>query len=81
LIWSELRVKPGSSQAYGLAVLCVAIAAFVRALLGLVDDNILTFATFYPAVMVAALLGGIQVGILATALGGIVGWWAFMPPR
>lgn len=75
-----MRVQPGSYQGYGLAALCVAIAAFVRALIGLVDDNILTFTTFYPAVLIAALMAGRQAGILAAALGGLVGWWAFMPP-
>lgn len=73
------NVKPGSREAYGFAVLCVALAAFVRALLGLVDNDILIFATFYPAILMAALIGGTSAGILATALGGVVGWWAFMP--
>jgi len=78
---SKLRVKPGSVEAYGVAVVCIAIAASVRALLGLIDNDIFPLPTFYPAVLIAAFLGGTQAGILATALGGLVAWWAFMPPH
>ena len=81
LRFSKLRVEPGSIEAYGVAVGCVAIAASVRALLGLVANDILPLPTFYPAVLVAALLGGLEAGILATTLGGIVSWWAFMTPH
>lgn len=77
---SRFGVEPGSGRAYGLAVLCVTIAALVRVLLGLIDNSILPLSTFYPAVMIAALLAGRQAGVLATAMGGLVGWWAFMPP-
>jgi two-component sensor histidine kinase len=78
--WLKLRVAPGSTEAYAIAVACVAIAALVRAVLGLIDKDILPLPTFYPAVLIAALVGGSQAGILATALGGIVAWWAFMVP-
>jgi len=38
------------------------------------------YITFYPAVMLAALLGGFEPGLLATALTGIVvGYW-ILPP-
>ena len=79
--FTKQRVTPGSSEAYGVAVLCIGIAALVRALLGLIDNDILPFPTFYPAVMLAAFIGGTHAGILAAALGGVVAWWAFMSPH
>ncbi len=77
----KLRLKPASAEAYGFAIFCIAIAAVLRALLGLISSDILPFPTFYPAVLITALLGGAQAGILATTLGGVVAWWAFISPN
>jgi two-component sensor histidine kinase len=41
----------------------------------------LVFATFYPPVLLAALVGGLAAGIFAVLLSSAVGWWAFMPPE
>jgi hypothetical protein len=61
--------------------LCVAIAALLRWGLGLLSDDVLPLSTFYPAVLFATLFGEVGVGTFAVALGGIIGWWAFMPPQ
>jgi two-component sensor histidine kinase len=74
-------VVPNSPAAYLLAIVCVAVASLVRFALGLLADDTLPLATYYPAVLVASLLGGASSGTLALILGGIVGWWAFMPPH
>ena len=71
---------PGSQAVYLLAVACVAVASLVRFALGLMVDGLPPLATYYPAVLVASLLGGASCGALALILGGIVAWWAFMPP-
>lgn len=68
-------------QNYSLAVGVVAAATGVRLALDLVTNQTLTFATFYPAVLLAALWGGIGPGILAAFLSAIIGWYAFMAPR
>jgi K+-sensing histidine kinase KdpD len=47
---------------------------------GLWFEGIVPFATFFPAVLLAALIGGIGPGILAAIAGGLIGWWAFMAP-
>jgi two-component sensor histidine kinase len=73
-------VPPGSAKAYAFATFCIAVAAVVRWVFGLWFEGIVPFATFFPAVMFAALVGGIGPGILAALLGGIIGWWAFLPP-
>ena len=74
------RVPPDSVQAYAFATCCVGVAALLRWGLGLVDQTILPFPTFFPAVFFAALVGGAGAGVFAAILGGIIGWWAFMPP-
>ena len=75
------RVRPGSAEAYAFATMCVVIASLARWGLGLLSEGILVFATYYPAVLFSALIGGVWVGTFAAILGGIIGWWAFMPPQ
>jgi Domain of unknown function (DUF4118) len=73
-------VPAGSAEAYAFAALCVAVAAVVRWAAGLWFEGVVPFATFFPAVLLAVLVGGIGPGILATIAGGTIGWWAFLPP-
>jgi K+-sensing histidine kinase KdpD len=75
------RISPGSPQAYLFATSCVAIASLLRWGLRLVSEAVLTFPTFYPAVLFSALIGGAGAGVFAAVLGGLIGWWAFMPPH
>ena len=75
------RISSGSPAAYLFAILCVVIASLLRWGLGLLSENILTFPTFYPAVLFSALIGGAGAGVFAAILGGFIGWWAFMPPH
>jgi two-component sensor histidine kinase len=78
--WQE-RISPGSAEAYTFAAICVVIASLLRWGLGFVSPDILTFPTYYPAVLFAALVGGAGPGLFAAVLGGIVSWWAFMSPQ
>jgi short subunit fatty acids transporter len=77
--WS--RVRPGSAQAFALATFLVVIASLMRWGIGLITDEVQGFATYYPAVLFAALVGGAGVGIFAIVLGGVISWWAFLPPH
>jgi two-component sensor histidine kinase len=74
------RPSPGSTETYVLAVVFVAIASLLRWGLGFLTDDLQAFTTFYPAVLLAALLGGAGPGIVAALLGGLVCWWNFLPP-
>lgn len=74
------RIPAGSVQAYALAAFFVAVAGLIRAAIGLWVDDVVPFATFFPAVLFAALIGGIGPGIFSALSGGIVGWWAFLEP-
>jgi two-component sensor histidine kinase len=68
-----------SGKAYAFAIFCVAIAAAIRWAFGLWFEGVVPFTTFFPAVLLAALVGGLGPGILAALLGGIIGWWTFLP--
>jgi K+-sensing histidine kinase KdpD len=72
--------SPGSAQAFALATFLVVIASLMRWGIGLITE-VQGFATYYPAVLFAALVGGAGVGIFAIVLGGVISWWAFLPPH
>ena len=73
-------VRAGSPQAYAFAIFCVVVAGFVRWAIGEWFEGVIPFVTFFPAVLLAALVGGIGPGLLAALLGGLFGWWAFVNP-
>ena len=79
-LWSEAfarRMPEGSLAAYGFAVACVLLATAVRLLFGAAGAS-LPFATYFPAVLITALLAGVGPGIFSIILSIIVVWWAFV---
>jgi hypothetical protein len=52
-------IPEGSAEAYAFAIVCVAVAAVVRWVAGFWFEGIVPLATFFPAVLLAALIGGI----------------------
>jgi two-component sensor histidine kinase len=46
---------------------------------GILDD--VPFITLFPAILVAALLGGLQVGITVAILSGVAAWFYFISPK
>jgi two-component sensor histidine kinase len=79
LFWRH-GLQPGSTAAFAFALACVIAATLVRYALGLIDPAIVVFATYYPAILIATLIGGASAGALVLVLGGAVAWWGFMPP-
>jgi two-component sensor histidine kinase len=82
------EVEPAAARAWPLAVKpyatatgLVAVAAIARFLLGLLDDGVLFFAIFFPAILFTALWCGRAPAIFATALSLAVVWYAFIPPQ
>jgi len=68
-------------RAVAIALAAVVVATLVRFALGtFVAPNIIAFATYYPAVLLATLWAGNASGLLALLAGGVVGWYAFVPP-
>ena len=76
---SYRRAELGWFGAIVFASACVIAAALARVLLGLVGST-LPFATFFPAVLVAALFGGRVAGLISIPMSVIVVWWAFIEP-
>jgi PAS domain S-box-containing protein len=72
-------MRHNSVAVYGIAVVLVAIATFVRwAVTGHVVAG--PFVTYYPAIIIATLIGGFWCGILTIAISGLIGWYLFLPP-
>ena len=74
-IWQKRALR------HGLAFVAVAAGFGLRsALTAWIGPGLPTYITFYPAVMVAALLAGFGPGLLATALTGLsVAYWVLPP--
>jgi len=78
--WVEriLRVRQYPLAAYSLALILVALAILVRGLVGQFA-GVQVFTTFYPAIIIAALIGGLWPGILATVLSVVAAWYLVIP--
>ena len=67
---------------YGLALLLVAATALLRlTLTHLVGPGLSTYLTFYPGVMLVALIGGLGPGLLATLAAALVVHYWLLPPE
>ncbi len=67
---------------YAVAVLLVGAAFVVRyALSSLIGGQLPTWITFYPAVMLVALLGGLGPGLLATATAALAAYYFLLLPE
>ncbi|MBV8921320.1 sensor histidine kinase [Bradyrhizobium sp.] len=74
------HIAPGSLQAYALALVCAFAATLFEALLLWFEPQASQLIAYYPAIALAALYGGIGPGLLVAVSGGLVAWWAFLPP-
>lgn len=64
-----------------VTVACLALATAARAGLGLIDPNLILFATFYPAILAVTLLTGVRWGVATMVMGWLLGWYLFAVPR
>jgi len=74
-------LQPRSPAAFAFASLCVGVATALRLAVELVTTDVASFAFYYPAVLIAALVGGSAAGAFAMLASGLIAWWAFLPPR
>ncbi len=73
------RIRPYSFAAFVLAIACVSGATLLRVAFGWMGVN-LPFATYFPAVLVAALLAGIPAGVGVMIASVLIVRWVFIPP-
>lgn len=72
----------GSPASYASAVLVIAIAGLVKLPLdAMFGQPLPPYITFYPAIVIAGLLGGPRVGISAGLVTLIIAWFFFVPPK
>jgi two-component sensor histidine kinase/CHASE1-domain containing sensor protein len=71
---------PPNAAKMGLALLAVVCATAARVGLDLLDLGFPSLAPFYLSVLLSVWFGGWMAGGMATILGGLVVWWAFLPP-
>jgi PAS domain S-box-containing protein len=75
-----IRILRGRIARQLAAVLAVVVALLVRLELARHSIILPTYITFYPVVLLAALLGGMWLGILATALSAALVDYLVLPP-
>jgi PAS domain S-box-containing protein len=79
LIGRALRVRQKPIAAYSIVVVVIALATLARwAFTGQIVAG--PFVTYYPAIIIATLIGGFWPGIVTMALAGGIGWYVFLPP-
>jgi Domain of unknown function (DUF4118) len=77
---SFLRMPRNSAEAYLGATVLIVLASLARWGLDFIGHPLLPFTTYYPAILFATYVGSLGVGCYAAAVGGLIGWWAFLPP-
>lgn len=66
-------------QCYLLAMVLMVIALWIRLLIAPVESG-LQYLTFFPAVAIAAIIGGYGPGLVAVAIGLVLATYIFTPP-
>jgi PAS domain S-box-containing protein len=74
----EATRRPARPRDYALALVASTIATALK--VGLATYLVPTYILAYPAVMLAATLGGLGPGLLATAASAVLTWYWVLPP-
>jgi Domain of unknown function (DUF4118) len=78
--WWHGRLAPNSLAGYVMALVCIAIATLIRWGFGRLGGEMLPLVSYYPAILLAALLGGAGAGVLAMVSSLAVVWAEFPAP-
>lgn len=74
------RLRSNPYLAFGVALAAVAVATLIRFSVGDLIAERLPFAVYFPAIVLATLVGGIWPGVFATAASALLAWYFFIPP-
>ena len=72
--------RPGSLNAYLVAALVPGVATLLRIWIEPWVEGV-QFITFFPSLILVALVCGFRAGLLATMLSCLLGWYHFVEPR
>jgi signal transduction histidine kinase/CheY-like chemotaxis protein len=72
--------RPGSLNAYLIGALAPALATLIRVALDPWIDGV-QFVTFYPAIILVALLCGFGAGLFSVLLSILLSWYLLLPPQ
>lgn len=77
LLSYSIRLRSRASVAYPLLIGAIAAATFARWAL---DGQVVAgpFVTYYPVIIIAALLGGFWIGVVGIASSAVLGWYVFL---
>lgn len=70
----------GGAATYLIAIVLIALALAIRLVMAPIDTG-LQYVTFFPAVTLAAVVGGFGPGLLATLVGALLATFIFTPPH
>jgi two-component sensor histidine kinase len=74
-------LRPRSAAALSFALLCVGAATLLRLAVDPIAPDAVPYATYFPAILIAAFIGGGAAGTLATVTSALAAWFVFVSPR
>ena len=74
-----MRIRPYSAAAAIVATASLGGATLLRIAVGWLGVSA-PFSTFFPAVLVTALLAGVPAAVGVIAVSVLIAWWTFLPP-
>ena len=74
-------LPPRSPAALSFALLCVVAATLLRLAIDVIAPDAVPYATYFPAILIAAFIGGGVAGTVAALMSALVAWYLFVPPR
>ncbi|MDP2806089.1 MAG: DUF4118 domain-containing protein [Gallionellaceae bacterium] len=75
----QSRPERGAASAYLIAIALIAVALLIRLAIAPINAG-LQYVTFFPAVTLAAVIGGFRPGLLVTIIGLLLATYFFTPP-
>jgi K+-sensing histidine kinase KdpD len=79
VLWTRILKLPGLAR-YGLAVVAGAATVVLRLALDPIWGVQLPFITLFPAIILSAWLGGLEPGLLTTAITGLAAKYYWIEP-
>lgn len=78
---SLARPRVGSAPAWVISLLLILVGLIAKPVIeGWIGEQLPPFITMYTSVVIAALIGGPQIGIVTALVTGLLAWFFFLPP-